>query len=290
MSTLAFSLVLASGLMHALYNLLIKRSRNKTVFIWWMFACSTVLFTLLIPFLPGPILRPDFTVLFLGAGGAFCFVLYHLFTGRAYRSGDLSVTYPLSQTGMLYLPLWGIWLLGEQISVFGVCGILIIAAGVYLLQMERLALNELLRPFGKLVDQSIQAALAAGFAYSLGAVIDKTGVHRYNPLQFTYILVVAMLAFMSMNLLRPCHRSRIVAEWRENHRYILAGGPLMMGSFLSFRYGLSLSPMSYAVPVRQISILFGVVIGIAFLGEACGRVRLLAACLIMGGVCLIRFA
>ena len=290
MSTLAFSLVLASGLMHALYNLLIKRSRNKTVFIWWMFACSTVLFTLLLPFLPGPMLRPDFTVLFLGAGGAFCFVLYHLFTGRAYRSGDLSVTYPLSQTGMLYLPLWGIWLLGEQISVFGVCGILIIAAGAYLLQMERLVLNELLRPFGKLVDQSVQAALAAGFAYSLGAVIDKTGVQRYNPLQFTYILVVVMLAFMSLNLLRPCHRSRIVAEWRENQRYIIAGGPLMMGSFLSFRYGLSLSPMSYAVPVRQISILFGVVIGIAFLGEACGRVRLLATCLIMGGVCLIRFA
>lgn len=288
MSSLAFTLVLFSGLMHALYNLLIKRSRNKTVFIWWMFAVSTALFTLALPFLPGPFLRPDLTVLLLGAGSAFCFVLYHLFTGHAYRSGDLSVTYPLSQTAMLYLPLWGVWLLGEHLSPIGLTGIFVVAAGAYLLQMKRLTVKELLRPFGSLVDQSVQAALAAGFAYSLGAVIDKTGVDYYPPLHFTYILVVAMLALMTVNLIRPCHRSRIVDEWRENHGLILAGGPLMVGSFLSFRYGLALSPMSYAVPVRQVSVLIGVFVGIVFLGESCGRIRFLAAFLILAGVCLIR--
>ena len=289
MSSLAFVLILFSGLMHALYNLLIKRSRNKTVFIWWMFASSTALFTLALPFLPGPFPRPDFTVIFLGTGGAFCFALYHLFTGRAYRSGDLSVTYPLSQTAMLYLPLWGVWLLGEQLSLTGLCGIMIVAAGAYLLQMQRLTVAELFRPFGSLVDQSVQAALAAGFVYSLGAIIDKTGVHYYPPLYFTYILVVAMLGLMTINLLRSCHRSKVVDEWRENRQLILAGGPLMMGSFLSFRYGLALSPMSYAVPVRQVSVLAGVLIGVLFLGESCGRIRFMAALLILAGVCLIRF-
>ena len=90
MSSLAFVLILFSGLMHALYNLLIKRSRNKTVFIWWMFASSTTLFTLALPFLPGPFPRPDFIVIFLGAGESFFFILYHLITGRAYRSGNRS--------------------------------------------------------------------------------------------------------------------------------------------------------------------------------------------------------
>jgi drug/metabolite transporter (DMT)-like permease len=289
MSSLAFVLILFSGLMHALYNLLIKRSRNKTVFIWWMFVSATVLFTLSLPFLPGQFLRPDFTVLFLATCGAFCFVLYHLFIGRGYQSGDLSVTYPLSQTAILYLPLWGVWLLGEHLSMIGLSGIVIVALGAYLFQMKRLHLTELLRPFGTLVDQSVQAALAAGFVYSLGAVIDKTGVTSYSPLYFTFILVVAMLAFMTVNLLRPCHRSRVFDEWRENRRLILAGGPLMIGSFLSFRYGLALTPMSYAVPVRQVSVLAGVFIGVVFLGESCGRIRFLAALLILVGVCLIRF-
>ena len=42
MSTLAFSLILVSAVMHALWNLLVKRSRDKTVFIWWMFVMSGV--------------------------------------------------------------------------------------------------------------------------------------------------------------------------------------------------------------------------------------------------------
>jgi drug/metabolite transporter (DMT)-like permease len=289
MSSLAFVLIIISGFMHALYNLLIKQSRNKTVFIWWLFVSSTLLFTAVLPFLPGRFPRPDFMVIFFAVGGAFCFVLYHLFTGHAYRSGDLSLTYPLTQTAMLYVPLWGVWLLGEQLSRTGVCGILIVMAGAYLLPMRNLSAGELLRPLGGIVDHSVQAALAAGFVYSFGAIIDKAGVTWYHPVYFTYLLVVSMLALMSLNLLRPGNRSRVLSEWRENRRLILAGGPLMMGSFLSFRYGLALAPMSYVVPVRQTSVVVGVLIGILFLGEPFGRIRFMASLLIVAGICLIRF-
>ena len=46
--------------------------------------------------------------------------------------------------------------------------------------------------------------------------------------------------------------------------------------------------MSYAVPVRQVSILVGVLIGIVFLDEACGRIRLLSSLVILAGAVLIR--
>jgi uncharacterized membrane protein len=62
----------------------------------------------------------------------------------------------------------------------------------------------------------------------------------------------------------------------------------MMASFLTFRYGLNLSQVSYAVPVRQISIVIGVLIGILFLKESFGRIRLVSALFIMAGVALIR--
>ena len=288
MNSLAFFLILFSGIMHALYNLLIKRSRNKTVFIWWMFACSTALFTCALPLLPGPFPTPHPAVFFLSTAGAVCFVLYHLFIGRAYQAGDLSLTYPLSQTAMLYVPLWGVWFMGEHLSLAGTCGILFVMAGAYLIQMRCLSLKELLRPFSSLIDHSVQSALAAGFVYSLGAIIDKTGVNYYSPLYFTYILVVSMLAIMSLNLLRPPYRPKIIAEWRENRGFILAGGPMLMGSFLSYRYALTLTPMSYAVPVRQVSVLAGVLIGILFLGESCGRIRVIAATLILTGIICIR--
>lgn len=288
MSSLAFFLIVVSAVMHALWNLLVKQSRHKTVFIWWMFVSSGSMFTMTLPFMPGPFPVPDLRILLLGLAGAVCFVLYHLLNGRAYRGGDLSVVYPLSQTAMVYVPLWGIFLLGERLTPVGVSGILLVVAGAYSVQVQRLSLDELLRPFKSLGSPSVRAALGAGFVYSLGAIVDKTGVGFYSPLYFTHILVIAMLAMMTLNIMRSRYRSQIMAEFRENRLLILASGPIMMGSFLSFRYGLKLAPMSYAVPVRQVSIMVGVMIGVLFLNEPCGRFRLTAALLILAGAALIR--
>jgi drug/metabolite transporter (DMT)-like permease len=287
-TTLAFALILFSGVMHALWNLLVKRSRRKTVFIWWMFVVSGAMFTLLLPFLPGTFPRPDRQILLLAVTGGTCFVLYHLFTGRAYRDGDLSVAYPLTLTSGLYVPLWGILLLGERLSLAGSAGIFLVLSGAYLVQLQGKALGEFLRPFRSLGSRSVQAALAAGFIYSVGAVIDKTGVTTYSPLYFTYLLVIVMLVLMTLNLLRPRYRSGIGDEWRESRGLILASGPVMMASFLTFRYGLSLAPMSYAIPARQVSMLVGVVIGTLFLGESCGGIRFLASAFILAGVVFIR--
>jgi hypothetical protein len=66
MSNLAFSLIMISAVMHAIWNLLVKRRRHKTVFIWWMFVAllhrvhrrdnrGTALFTALLHLLPDPV-------------------------------------------------------------------------------------------------------------------------------------------------------------------------------------------------------------------------------------------
>jgi drug/metabolite transporter (DMT)-like permease len=288
MSTLAFTLIVTSALMHALWNLLVKRSRHKTVFIWWMFVAAGGLFSLTIRFMPQPFHRPSGEALLMGAIGAVCYVLYHLFNGRAYRGGDLSMVYPLCQTSLIYVPIWAMLLLGEHLSLLGVCGILLVLFGTFSIQMQRLSLGELVRPFRNLKSPSVRDALAAGFIYSIGAVAEKTGVRNYSPLYFTYLLVMIMLGLMSFNMLRPKYRALIGEEWHENWRLILWSGPVMMASFLTFRYGLNLSPVSYAVPVRQVSIVIGVLIGILFLRESFGRIRIVSALFILAGAALIR--
>jgi hypothetical protein len=69
MSTTAFLLILFSALMHSFWNLLVKRSGDKTVFIWWMFVASGGLFTVLLPFLPGPVPIPSSRILLLAVAG-----------------------------------------------------------------------------------------------------------------------------------------------------------------------------------------------------------------------------
>jgi drug/metabolite transporter (DMT)-like permease len=253
-----------------------------------MFVASGGMLNLYLLLFPAPFPLPSTRVLLLAAAGGACFVLYHLFNGRAYRDGDLSLTYPLAQTSVIYVPLWGTLLLGETLSWVGLTGIILILGGVYSVQLRRLAPAEILRPFRSIGSPSVQAALAAGFIYSIGAIIDKTGVTVYPPFYFTYLLVMSMMVFMTANLIRPRSRGRILPEWQKSRNLILFSGPVMMGSFIAFRYGLSLAPVSYAVPVRQVSILIGVLIGVIFLGETCGRIRFTAALLILGGVFLIR--
>jgi drug/metabolite transporter (DMT)-like permease len=287
MDSLALLLIVFSALMHALWNLLVKQSRDKTIFIWWMFVCS---WSLMSVFMFGaglglPEISPRSLV--LAASAAVCFVLYHWFTGVAYREGDLSLTYPLAQTAMLYVPIWGVLVLGESLSPVGVAGILLILMGAYCIQLRSLSAGEILRPFSQLRSPSVQAALLAGFIYSIGAIIDKTGVNRYSAYHFTYVLVFFMLCFMSLNLLRPCYRGRIMKELRHSPKLVFWSGPVMLASFLSFRFGLQMAPVSYAVPVRQISLLIGVLIGLLFLGESFGRIRLASAGLILAGVILV---
>lgn len=288
METLALLLIVISAFMHALWNLLVKQSRDKTVFIWWMFVSSWSLMALAALWC-GWLVRPDTHMALLCAAAALCFVVYHWLGGYAYRTGELSVTYPLAQTSMLYVPLWGVLLLGEHLSVIGVCGIALIASGAYAVQLRRFTRADIMFPFTRLSSPSVQAALLAGFVYSIGAVLDKTGVSHYPVFEFTFVLVFFMLVIMSANLLRPCYRGRILAEWRHNRKLVLYSGPVMLASFLTFRFGLQLAPVSYAVPVRQISLLIGVILGVFFLGETCGRIRFMAATLILLGVFCIRF-
>lgn len=289
MSNLAFSLIIISAVMHAIWNLLVKRSRQKTVFIWWMFLTSSALFTAALPLVHEPFSWPGRETLLMIAIGSVSFFLYHLLNGRAYHGGDLSVVYPLSQTSMIYVPIWGMTLLGERLSLIGIAGIQLVILGTFSVQMQRFSLRELARPFRDFKSTSVRAALLAGFIYSIGSIAEKNGVKHYPPLYFTYFLILTMLLLMTLNLCRPKYQAAIAEEWRVNSRPILLSGPTVMASFLTFRYGLNMARVGYAVPVRQVSIMVGVLIGIFFLRESFGKMRLLSATLIVTGAILIRF-
>ena len=98
-----------------------------------MFVSSGILLNFVVWTRPEPWPVPTPSVLLLVFGGSVCFVLYHLFNGRAYQTGDLSLAYPLSQTSMLYVPIWGMLLFDERLSLLGSAGILLVLFGTYIL-------------------------------------------------------------------------------------------------------------------------------------------------------------
>jgi drug/metabolite transporter (DMT)-like permease len=50
---------------------------------------------------------------------------------------------------------------------------------------------------------------------------------------------------------------------------------------------LRLSPVSYVSPVRELSVVIGAWIGVKFMGEPGGRLRIFAALLVAAGIMII---
>jgi drug/metabolite transporter (DMT)-like permease len=291
MGTFPLIIVILSAVMHASYNYLVKTSANKTIFIWSMYSFALVIVLIVSPFLPRELLIPgDGTVLLYAALSAFFFTFYNLFAGKAYSSeeGDLSVSYPLSTTAPVYIPIWAHFVLHETISVQAIFGILIVVTGTYLIQVNSSITH--FRPKKiSFRNKAVRYALLAGFLYSFGAIADKIGVMRSNFFVFTSCVIVLMFFYFTAVVLSSSRlRADLFQSYRTSPFKVMLSGVVLWLSFYLFRYALSITEVSYAACVRQISSLFGVLLGIYILKEPYGRIRLISTLFIIVGIVLIK--
>ena len=96
MTWLPLAFVLSSGLAHAAWNLLLKRSQNQEIFAWLLLVAQVVLFAPLAVFLLiiGGIQDQGWWFIL---GTSLIHVLYFLFLSRSYIYSDLSLAYPIAR-------------------------------------------------------------------------------------------------------------------------------------------------------------------------------------------------
>jgi len=192
----ALALILLSAALHAGWNLILKTSRHKLVFNICMHGFAILVFSAWWLIVRGGIPPPQGRALALAFGGGLFFSLYHLCLTAAYERTDVSVAYPLTTTGPLYIPLWAYLFLGETPSAVGLAGIAVAFAGGYILQMREVSWVGLTLPLRQIHTPGVVLALSAGAFYSVGAVIDKRGVTVLDVFLFTYYLDVMLFAFL----------------------------------------------------------------------------------------------
>ncbi|MGZ8449178.1 MAG: EamA family transporter [Candidatus Deferrimicrobiaceae bacterium] len=83
-------------------------------------------------------------------------------------------------------------------------------------------------------------------------------------------------------------RNQFLEEIRAHWLRGIAAGFILFLSFTTYRLGLQMSKVSYAVSVRQVSAIVGVVGGILLFRERFGRIRLFGAALIVLGIACIK--
>ena len=287
MTTLALILVLIGSFAHAGWNLLLKRSDNKEVFVWNLLVAGSVLLAPLGAVLVWqyPISPPGYWLIL---ATIVVHVYYFVLLGRGYARGDLSLVYPIARgIGPMLVPVLAILTLGEQIALPAVVGIVSIIVGIYVVSWWGRFREILTTPLAFFRDGGIRYAILTGLTVTVYTLVDKRGVQHVQPLLYMYLLTLGVAAGMAPYILRNYGWAPVLQEWRAHSWPIVAAGLLVFAAYGLALIAFSLSRISYVAPAREVSIVIGVLAGVFILKEPFGRGRLLGSCLIVIGLVLI---
>jgi drug/metabolite transporter (DMT)-like permease len=288
MELLAFSLAILSGVGHAVWNFLTKRAIDKQIFLWWVVFLRTVfLVPLFAIWAQGMSVSP--VSLVCATGSAVFYATFMALMGKAYERGDLSLVYPLSRSGPVYVPIWAALFLGERLSLVGLIGIAVTCLGVYTVGLEAISLKAILSPIRSLNTRPSQLALLAAVFASVGACIDKVGVGSVWPFAYVLLFFAMMVVFYSAYILATRGGRAIGREWQANRGNVLLGG-LFGTSYVLTLLAMATSAVSYVISARQVSVMVGTVLGVWLLKERYGAIRIASSLLICAGVVMIGLA
>jgi len=274
-----FALVLGAAVLHATWNALIKHGGDPFL------RLAVVMLTgsaLCLPFLlvaPPPVAAAwPWLLTSVAIHVAYCSTLC-----LAYRSGDLSQVYPVARGVAPPAVALLAWLIaGEAPSGSGLLALGLISAGILVMAMGGRAPGQSVRP--------LLSALACGATIGAYTISDGLGI-RASQGTFAYLVWFFFLDGLPFGL--------GVLWWRRRRlRAALPGVllPAVVGGLLSaLAYGVVIwamrtTPMAYVSALRETSVVLAAVIGTRLLGEPFGRERVTAACIVAGGVGLLKLA
>jgi uncharacterized membrane protein len=290
LSTLAFSLVVLAGLIHACWNIAAKKAGGDARFSFF----SSVWMALIwapVGLWAGWSVVPRWGWVewgFIGAS-AVLHVVYFIVLLRGYRKADLTVVYPLARgSGPLLSSMVAIMLLGEQISALGVAGIAGVVVGVFLIAggpgLWRAAHDPHRQ---KRVRKGMVYGLLTGVFIASYTVVDGYAVKvlLMSPILLDYMGNFVRMALLLPVVLRDLPTAR--AMWLQQRKYALIVGAISPVSYVLVLYAMQTAPLSHVAPAREVSMLFAALIGGHLLGEGDRAVRLVgAACIAVGVACL----
>ena len=281
MPAVALGLLLAAAVAHATWNYFAKGANSSLAFTFAFAAFAELVY---LPLAAGVFLwtQPSLgldALLFVTVSGALN-IAYFLLLGEGYKHGDLSLVYPLARgTGPALSVAGAVLIFGERPSPLALAGAGLVIAGIIVMSWSPSAASR------AEVGRSIAFALAAGACIAAYTLWDNKGVTIVTPILYSYGLDMARALLLAPFVVATAAgRQSVAAVFREQRRAVTAIGILSPGAYILVLAALTIAPVSYVAPAREISILFGALLGLRLLGESDARRRLLGATAIVGGV------
>jgi len=287
MTSLALSLVLVASVAHSSWNFLLKRTGDKSVFVWGLLVAASVL---LAPV--GVVLAWQNPIEPVGwwfvTATIVLHTLYFGLLGRSYTEGDLSLVYPIARgMGPMLVPVLAVVFLGETIAASAIAGIVVIVAGIYTVSwwgsFRRLARH----PLDLFRNPGTRYAVLTGLTIAAYTIVDKRGVDYVQPFLYMYLMTLGSAVGLSPYVLVKRRLGGIRNELRANSVVISVAGSLTFLAYGLVLTAFSLSRVSYVAPAREVGIVTTVLIGVLVLREPFGAGRLLGSVMIVAGLLLI---
>jgi drug/metabolite transporter (DMT)-like permease len=279
------SLILFSACIHVVAHVALRRTTNRAALVWWVLFWGCALFSPVLYFSWQTI--PPIAWAIMLASAVFEMGYYYTIA-RAYGTGDeISIIYPLARgTAPVLLLIWVALFLREFAKLGGALGVVVIAAGLYLINLPRFGAWR--EPIRAIKRSGPRWALLAGLCISAYSAIDRVGITLVNPLLYVYISLCITLLFLTAITLREVGWPKLRAELRLNWLSSLIAGFTNMAAYAIVLYTIRQgTPASYAGATREISVVFGVLVGVLFLKEKGTVMKLAGAACVAAGVVMI---
>ena len=212
-------------------------------------------------------------------------LLYWIFLGKAYASGDVSIVFPLAygSAPALVLLLTGLFL-DEYPSSAQLVVILVISAGLLLVLVSGTGLPAL-------ANRRMLAHCAALTAVICGyTIIDALGA-RLSGSSLAYTAAIYAgnsIATLSFGLLR--HRERLIRAAAAGWRPAVLWGAASMIIYSGELWAMTRAPIALVAALRESSILFAALFAILWLKEPMRPSRIAGAGVVALGLMMMRLA
>ncbi len=280
----ALGLLLAAAMMHTTWNLLVKRAKEKQVFIWCSLIAGTIIFSPLL--LTSPLFLVSTWPYLISS--ALVEVIYYITLIRAYENGDFSLVYPMARgAAPAFLLIWATFFLGERPRFFGLIGIALLVFGLIIVGGKTWWTLRKTSGFSK---SALALALGVACCISIYTAIDGAAVHHVSPLPYTVLVIALAALFITPAVVKRYGNDAIADEWRANWLRITLVGLFTLLAYMLALKAYTIARVSYAGAVREISVVFAAFVGWRWLGESFGAIRLVGALFIFAGILVIAFA
>lgn len=280
MPALAILLLLLSASLHALWNLLLKRSQEKYIAMGWQVLISGVFafFLLLFTGFP-PRSMWLFALISMGLEA-----VYFILLSNAYSDHDFSLVYPIARgTAPAFLMLWSVLFLHEKLTFGGILGIGMIVTGMVIIGATSLIQNR----GSRLHLKGVLVALSVALIISLYTLIDGTAVKNGPALPYALTMFMFVPVLTTTYNIRRFGWKPFLAAWKGPRIPLILAAALGVAAYLLALIAYSFAPLSYSGAIREVSVVLGAFLGWRFLEEQMGATRVLGSMIIFAGILVI---